>query len=50
LDSERAVFERFRERRRRERAAATAVEWPEAADDRRRTGDDPRGARLQPSA
>ena len=31
LESERAVFNRFRERRRRENEVATAVELPEAA-------------------
>ena len=34
LESERDVFDRFRERRRREREAATAVELPAAAADR----------------
>jgi anaerobic magnesium-protoporphyrin IX monomethyl ester cyclase len=48
FDSEDAVFERFRELRHRERAVATAVEVPEAADDR--AGADPRRARFQPSA
>jgi anaerobic magnesium-protoporphyrin IX monomethyl ester cyclase len=34
FESERAVFNRFRERRRREREVATAVELPDAAGDR----------------